>query len=174
MAFDLHASGTGGFRYSRRGLDLGDVYEIANWYDRLNTLTEGPRALVESEITGAISPDSPLQQALNAEGMIIGMRLLRDSVDMMLAGKNPVLVTVCPRQSHTLWPDSGTNFSGWLNTLDGSPGYYFLVDVTPALESAGMKNFGVLAALAATFAEYSLRGRASSGGEHQILIQLSQ
>lgn len=173
MSFNIHAAGTGSFRFQKQGIDFGDVYDMAGWHNRLHTIPSGPRALAEAELIDSLTPDDPLQQALNAAGLIEGIHLFEMCITTLLMFKNPVFVSLSARQENTLWADDSTFFGGWLNSQDDQPARYFLHDITPKLDTTGLKTFGVLAAIGQVFAEYNSRGPRGMDRDHRLLIQVS-
>ncbi len=174
MSFTIFVAGSGHYHRHRTGVDFGDVYEFADGLSQMSSVTGGARSFVEDEVTGAVTPDSPLQQILNMVGRINSFHLLNDAVRMMGMSMAPVSVSVSARVENTLWADTSsfsqiTLFSGENN----SAGEFFR-SVNPGLERVGMNTFGVLSAIAAYINDFSSTSRPrGSDGLYRLTFQLS-
>ncbi len=174
MSFRVFVSGSGNFQYIRNGVDFGDVYELGDGLNRMTSVSGGVSSFVQDEVTGAATPDSPLQQMLNTMGQISGFDLLRSSVTITLATMSPIHIHLAARQSNWLMPDISRGCTLLLSVRDHAPVRGFLQDITPVLDATEMRTFGVLAALAAVFSNFSVSGgRAPVDGSYRLLIQLS-
>lgn len=172
MSFRIFASGTGNFGYSKHGIDFGDVYDLGAGLDRMRSAGGGARSFVQDEVTGAATPDSPLQQTLNAAGQINGFHLLENSVTFMLLEMDLIHVHLSARQSNWWTPDTARGRSLILSSRYHNPVREFLRGINPVLDATEMRTFGVLAALAAVFSRYSTEDRQVDGSA-LLLIQLS-
>ncbi len=174
MSFVIFAAGSGHFHRRRTGIDFGDVYDFAAGLSRMMSVTGGARAFAQDEVTGALSPTSPLEQALNVEGQIHGFRLLNDAVTLLVARFTPVNISVAPRVSNALWADTNAFAQITFRNDDYYPGQEFLRAVNPALERTGMNTFGVLAAMARVISEFSHSSPSrGTDGRYRLSIQLS-
>jgi hypothetical protein len=173
MSFEIFASGTIGFHYSRRGLDFGDVYDLA---DAISGAASPPRSLreaAEGEVTDRLTPQSAFRQFLDAEGMLVGTHLFRDAVTIAAATMTPLHITVHCRQSNLIMPDESRCCIHIIEARDSRPDWDLLRSLTPHLEATGMNNFGVLSAIAAALANYGLVAARGSDRMYRLLIQLS-
>lgn len=174
MSFRIFARGTGGFSFNRNRPDEGDVFDIETALGRAMSLEGGVRGVVENEVTGAMSADSPLQQALTTMGTLTCLDQLHTQFILTLAEFHNMTISLSARQPHlAIWPASGGNSMYRYSSRDSAPFRQFLRDIHPALEAADLNGFAVLCALAEVFSRWSLEGSEARNGLCQLNIELT-
>ena len=173
MSFRIFARGTGGFSFNRNRPDEGDVFDIETTLGRAMSIEGGVRAVVENEVTGAVSGDSRLQQGLTMQGTLLCVDQLGSQFTQALIDFQNMTISLSAQQSHMLWPTTGGVSTFRYTTRDSAPFRQFLRDIHPALEASGLNGFMVLLALAEVFSLWALEGSEARNGLRQLNIQLT-
>ena len=178
MGFRIFASGTGGFNRERSGVDFDDVYEFADGLSRMYSVSGGARSFFHGEATSAVHDrvvgSTAFQRALSSMGELVGANLLREMVTLLAVYRAPTTIAVSARREHVAWPDTAAFAEVTLNASDTEPAVTFFRAVSPALQTAEMNTFGVLAAIARVMSDFSSHPCHRGGdGRFRLLIQLS-
>lgn len=172
MGFRIHAAGSNGFRYTRDDQPDGDIFQAA----AIMTALQGLQPSVSSGVQTTIDYYQPNAGEADAARVVAGitfLQLLSDAVDMLgtCAGAGEGWISVSPRQSHTLWPDTSA-FARYEFFPGDSPGAEFIQRITPILVSTNMNNYGVLRAMSNALSLYW--GHIDISDRPMIQIQLSK
>jgi len=173
MSFRIFASGTVGFTRTRNWPDEGDVFEIASAAGRVSAAGGGVSGLVENEAASAVTPDSAVQQALTATGMIACAHQLNNQIALAYATLAPMIVSLTARRSNLIMPDSSGFTTVVLSRGVHNPYQTFIRAVYPVLERTDLNRFTVLCALAEVFSLWSLSGSGASGGQSLLNITVT-
>lgn len=170
MSFRIFASGTGQFHYERNSADEGDVYELGSALANLQSLPGSNLPdYVIGEAGDAVSPDSPLQQGLNAIGSNLAVHQIRNAVTMLAVNLRTVEIHVSARNPG-VFVDTVRNAEMTIDNRVGNPTELFLRRVTPALEAVGLNRFTVLLKISEAISLFSARRRQR---RNILLIQLA-
>ncbi|MBK7707425.1 MAG: hypothetical protein IPN69_17980 [Acidobacteria bacterium] len=172
MSFNIFAAGSRGFQYTRENYPDDDVFEAASILSALRS--GGPTALGVAEgVADYVVPSegSAILDGVQAVAQITFLHTLCGAVDQlaMCSGANRGWISVAPRQTHALWPDTN-RFARYDFSPGREPGAEFMRCILPILEATGMANYGVLMAMSLALSGY--RSHIGSSGTPMIQIEL--
>ena len=179
MPVHMHVAGTVDYRFTRRSITFQDVYDLGDALSQCQTLGTGGtgaiRDFVQGEVEGAVAPPDARQEAMNAAGRMIGVRMIGIGIMAVRTTPSvlPLQITLSARQSNTMWVDTSRIAYHTIYSDDMNPTRDFLRSIHSTLEDTGLNGFSVLTALGHMFSDYALRGSQPSYGDAQMLIQLS-
>ena len=156
MSFRVFAAGSGNFHYVRDNNPDMDIFNAASIASALQA--SGPS--VSGVASGVADYYVPSDSSAYSAGVvaIAGMEFahLMDNAVCFLAmcsGSANGWISVAPRLTHTLWPDTAA-FAKYDFTPGDNPGLEFFRKIKPALEATDMNNWGVLRMLALVLSRY--------------------
>jgi len=155
MAFRIHAAGSNGFRYERDNNPDNDIFEAASVISTLISLepsVSGAVGLAADQITPSVSTSDVVRAGAN----ITFITMLRDAVDMLATNRRAHggWISVAPRQTHTLWPDTSGFVRFDFYSDESSAGSEFIRAILPQLVATELNNYGVFRALALAITRY--------------------
>jgi hypothetical protein len=172
MSFSIHAAGSNGFRFSRDNREDEDIFQAAAIMSALQSAEPNVSSAVEG-VADYVTPNvGPLDAVQAAAGIQLG-QLLADAVNFLVLETHTSLgwISVHARHTHVLWP-TASGFARVELVSGDDNGFLFMRTILPALNEAGMNNYGVFRAMAEAVGSYNefLNGR----GPATLLIQLSK
>lgn len=175
MAFRFFAAGTGGYRFHRDTMtDEGDAFALADALGALDSVSGGARSLAINRATSQVARPDALQRATTAGGMVEAFHRLREDINMLFSHHtSPVHVTLAARRDALSSLGESSRSTMILLFPDHPPPYpEFMRAAHPVLAPPGLNTFGVLFALARTFAGFEIEGGAASG-QRMLNIQIT-
>lgn len=153
MSFDIYASGTDDYRYSKSGNIDGDDFSAADVLSKI--------AANEPTATGAVGAAVDIgvpsgNIADGVAGIARGEFLHIISSSLSLMQTRPLggaAITVSCRNKHTFWPDTVSTRTYGFSPGD-AVGAEFFKAIRPALTDTDLDTWGVLAALARVCADF--------------------
>lgn len=174
MSFRIHAAGTDGFRYTRDNNPDEDVFQAAEVIATLLSLepsVEGAVGIAADQVTPSVGAADIVRVGANIEFI----HNLRGAVDMLATHSGATRngwISVAPRQTNLLFPDT-TDFTRFeFYQDDTSPGSEFIRQILPVLRTTDFNNYGVFRALGNALWRYE--AHIDRAGSPMILIQLSK
>lgn len=189
MSFRIFAAGSrsrgGPFNYSRAGLDIGDIYELADALSGVATVPvrarvarEGLRAAARSvatdEVVDQLSVTSPHEHAVTAMGHLHGAHLFATNLTLLIADHAPLELFIAVRGESGLLTGTPTGYVRMRFRGDEvSPAGDLLRALGPVLAECGMNGFGVLSGLARVFVAYDGEAGLGSDGWYRLNIDVN-
>lgn len=172
MSFRIHAAGSDGYRYTRDNNPDEDIFEAASVISALNASGPSVGGAVEG-VADYVSPSVSVTDGARSVASATFIHMLRDSVDMLATcgGASQGWISVSPRLTHTLWPDT-SDFARYEFYPGDSPGSEFIRMILPALGTTDFNHYGTFRALSIVLSDYY--HHLNGNGTPTILIHLSQ
>lgn len=159
MGFNVHAVGTGGFRYTRSNIPHGERWDLQTLEKQLFKRVVGP---LRSSPTGG-----SVRQAIGAQSRIHQVSLLTTTIELlMIHGDGRIDINV--RHDHFLRPSTSRFLGTRLNTTSGLP---IARELLGFLDRADMNSWGPVLEVIHALALFDADLRGAS--DFQILIILT-
>jgi hypothetical protein len=157
MSFDVFASGSGGFHYTKDGFIDGDDLDMVKLASEVQSLDPTPLGVADAVknhyLSKYLSKDMTDAMAVIAQREFLYS--LKESVDLLaVRGSADGFITVTAKQKHALWPDT-LRFAKYGFDPGDSPGSEFIRAIAKSLDDTDLKTWGVLMALTIVLSKYS-------------------
>lgn len=173
MSFRVFAAGSQHFHYARDNNPDMDIFNAADVASALRSVgSPSVRGVAEGVADYYVPSDTgAYREGIAAIARMEFLHMLKNSVDFlaMCTGSSDGWISVAPRQSHVLWPDTAS-FARYNFSPGDDPGSEFFRTIRPALEATDMNNYGVLRMLALVLSRYY--DHIGDSGTPMIQIQL--